>query len=80
MPGMGHINSLPGRFGRDMLGRGEPFSYTAVLGSIFDVVLLGRTGMMDVYLDRADRQTMLVPEVSGRASRIVLLTHRESLP
>ena len=23
MPGMGFYNSLPGRFGRDMLGRGE---------------------------------------------------------
>lgn len=25
MPGTGFFNSLPGRFGRDMLGRGEYF-------------------------------------------------------
>lgn len=79
MPGMGHINSLPGRFGRDMLGRGEPcISHLAVLCSTFDVVLLARTRIWCACLNGADRQTMPVPEVSERASHIVPLTHRES--
>ena len=32
VPGMGWYNSLPGRFGRDMLGRGESSCHGCMVG------------------------------------------------